>query len=152
MVTSDATRFANFILHPVETGRFLLDGGAMFGVVPKTLWSRHLQPDESNRIPMAMRSLLIKSETTGRIYLVDNGSGDKFSEKMQSILGLDYQHSSLPDSLDRVGVQADEITDLIFTHLHFDHCGGRSEEHTSEFQSRGHLVCRLLLEKKKYHY
>ena len=94
MVTSDATRFANFILHPVETGRFLLDGGAMFGVVPKTLWSRHLQPDESNRIPMAMRSLLIKSETTGRIYLVDNGSGDKFSEKMKSILGLDYQHSS----------------------------------------------------------
>lgn len=131
MVTSDATRFANFILHPVETGRFLLDGGAMFGVVPKTLWSRHLQPDESNRIPMAMRSLLIKSETTGRIYLVDNGSGDKFSEKMKSILGLDYQHSNLPDSLDRLGVQADEITDLIFTHLHFDHCGGTTSYNAS---------------------
>src|SRR5690625_7337005 len=106
----------------------------MFGVIPKTLWSRYLQPDESNMIPMAMRSLLIKSETTGLIYLVDNGSGDKFSEKMKSILGLDYQHSNLPDSLYRLGVQADEITDLIFTHLHFDHCGGttsynaRSEE------------------------
>src|SRR5690625_2552733 len=131
MVTSDATRFANFILHPVETGRFLLDGGAMFGVVPKTLWSRHLQPDESNRIPMAMRSLLIKSETTGRIYLVDNGRGDKFSEKMKSILGLDYPHSKLPDSRDRLGVRADEITDRIFTHLHFDHCGGTTSYNAS---------------------
>src|SRR5690625_2106193 len=120
MVTFDSTRFVNLIVHHLETRRFPLHGGAMFRVVPKTLWSRHLQSDESNRIPMALRSLLIKSETTGRIYLVDNGSGDKSSEKMQPILGLDYQHSSLPDSLDRVGVQADEITDLIFTHLHLD--------------------------------
>lgn len=124
MANHNETRFANFTLHPIETGRILLDGGAMFGVVPKTLWSRYIQPDGSNRITMAMRSLLIKSESSDRIYLVDTGSGDKFNEKMQSNLGLDYQHSNLFDSLKDVQVKPEEITDIIFTHLHFDHSGG----------------------------
>lgn len=116
--------FGNFDFYPVECGRFRLDGGAMFGVVPKTLWSRKIQPDEKNRIPMGMRCLLIKSEKTGKIYLVDNGSGDKFNEKMTSIYDLDYEHSNLYSSLDKCGVGPEEITDIIFTHLHFDHCGG----------------------------
>jgi glyoxylase-like metal-dependent hydrolase (beta-lactamase superfamily II) len=116
--------FGNFELYPVETGRFMLDGGAMFGVVPKTLWSRKIPADDKNRIPMAMRCLLIKSKKTGKIYLIDNGSGTKFNEKMSAIYGLDYDHSNLEDSLKNCGVSPDDVTDIIFSHLHFDHCGG----------------------------
>lgn len=116
--------FGNFELYPVEAGRFMLDGGAMFGVVPKTLWSRQIPADEKNRIPMAMRCLLIKSKKTGKIYLVDNGCGDKFSEKMSKIYSLDYQHSHLLSSLQACGVSPGDITDMVFSHLHFDHCGG----------------------------
>jgi glyoxylase-like metal-dependent hydrolase (beta-lactamase superfamily II) len=113
-----------FELFTIEAGRFRLDGGAMFGVVPKTLWSRHIQPDEKNRIPMAMKCLLIKSENTGNIYLVDNGSGTKFDEKMNSIYDIDYEHSDLISSLNAIGLKPELITDLILSHLHFDHCGG----------------------------
>ncbi len=73
--------FGPFHLYSIETGRFRLDGGAMFGVVPKTLWSRYIDVDEKNRILMAMRCLLITSENTGSTYLVDNGCGSKFNEK-----------------------------------------------------------------------
>lgn len=114
-------------LYPVETGRFRLDGGAMFGVVPKTLWSRMIPSDEKNRISMAMRCMLVKSSSTGRIYLIDNGCGNKFGEKMKNILSLDYEHSNLSDSLHQLGVQPAEITDMVFTHLHFDHCGGSTD-------------------------
>lgn len=124
MASQNEIQFSHFTLQSIETGRFLLDGGAMFGVVPKTLWSRYISPDEQNRIPMAMRSLLIKSSASNRIYLVDTGSGDKFNDKMQSILGLDYNHSNLSDSLNEANVTPDKITDIIFTHLHFDHSGG----------------------------
>lgn len=113
-----------FELYSIETGRFRLDGGAMFGVVPKTLWSKRIAPDEKNRIPMAMRCLLIRSQNTGRVYLVDNGIGTKFTEKFEHIYGVDHHHSSLADSLEKHGFQTGDVTDLIFTHLHFDHCGG----------------------------
>jgi len=121
-------------LYPIECGRFMLDGGAMFGVVPKTLWSRQIPSDDKNRIPMAMRCLLIKSKNTGRIYLVDNGSGNKFNEKMSTIYGLDYEHSDLISSLEQAGVQPAEITDMVFSHLHFDHCGG-----TTDYDQSGNL-------------
>lgn len=124
MSDTNHTVFGNFELYPVEAGRIMLDGGAMFGVVPKTLWSKQIPADDKNRIPMGMRCLLIKSNETGKIYLVDNGSGDKFSEKMASIYGLDYEHSDLVSSLEKCGVEPGEITDMVFTHLHFDHCGG----------------------------
>ncbi|MCC5906144.1 MAG: MBL fold metallo-hydrolase [Balneolaceae bacterium] len=125
----------HFELYPVETGRFLLDGGAMFGVVPKTLWNRKIEADENNRIPMAMRSLLIKSKATGKIYLVDNGCGDKFDEKMTSIYGIDYSESDLISSLKKIGYTPDDITDIIFTHMHFDHCGG-----TTKYDENGSLI------------
>lgn len=124
-----------FNLYTIETGRFKLDGGAMFGVVPKTLWSRQIPADENNRIPMAMRCLLIESEKTGRVYLVDNGAGTKFDEKFQKIYQLDYEHSSLERSLDYHGFSPEDITDLVFTHLHFDHCGG-----TTYFDEQGKLA------------
>lgn len=126
--------FGNFELYPVETGRFMLDGGAMFGVVPKTLWSKKIPADSKNRIPMAMRCLLIKSNNSGKIYLIDNGSGTKFNDKMSSIYGMDYEHSNLEDSLSNCGVKPDEITDIIFSHLHFDHCGG-----TTYYNENGEL-------------
>ena len=135
MNTTDYLETEQFKIYSLEAGRFMLDGGAMFGVVPKTLWSRSLPADDKNRIPMAMRCMLIKSKKTGKIYLVDNGSGDKFNEKMNNIYSLDYVHSNLPDSLAQVQVKPEEITDLIFTHLHFDHCGG-----TTQYDKNGNLI------------
>lgn len=118
------THLGPFTLYAIETGRFRLDGGAMFGVVPKTLWSRQIEADEKNRIPMAMRCLLIESANTGRRYLVDTGIGTKFGEKMEKIYEVDHNHSNLEDSLAQHGFGPDDITDVIFSHLHFDHCGG----------------------------
>lgn len=113
-----------FHLYTIETGRFRLDGGAMFGVVPKTLWSRYIDVDDHNRILMAMRCLLITSENTGRTYLIDNGCGTKFNEKYRDIYQLDHEHSSLQTSLAYHGFSPEDITDVLFSHLHFDHCGG----------------------------
>lgn len=114
----------DFTLYSIEAGRFRLDGGAMFGVVPKTLWSRYIDVDDKNRIHMAMRCLLIESHNTGKLYLIDNGSGTKFDEKFKCIYQLDYEHSDLLSSLKHHGFSPDDITDIIFSHLHFDHCGG----------------------------
>lgn len=119
-----STKLGPFNLYTIETGRFRLDGGAMFGVVPKTLWSRQIEADDKNRIPMAMRCLLITSENTGKVYLVDNGCGTKFNEKYKNIYALDHKHSNLIDSLSHHGFKPEEVTDLILSHLHFDHCGG----------------------------
>lgn len=113
-----------FHLYSIETGRFRLDGGAMFGVVPKTLWSRQIEADDKNRIPMAMRCLLVVSENTDRVYLVDTGIGTKFSEKFEKIYDIDHDHSNLHDSLAAHGFKPADVTDIIFSHLHFDHCGG----------------------------
>lgn len=113
-----------FKLSVIETGDFKLDGGAMFGVIPKPMWEKKITPDAQNRIPMTMRCMLIKSEASGRVYLIDNGAGDKFNEKMSGIYDFSYPKGTLMDSLRSQGVGPEDITDLIFTHLHFDHCGG----------------------------
>lgn len=134
MASIEPLTFGNLDLYPVESGRFMLDGGAMFGVVPKTLWSRAIPADDKNRIPMAMRCLLVKSSDSGRVYLIDNGSGDKFNDKMASIYSLDYNHSELLASLNACGVAPEEITDMVFSHLHFDHCGG-----TTKYDEQGNL-------------
>ena len=118
------TTFGPFELFSLRTGDFRLDGGAMFGVVPKTLWNKSLEADENNRIPMTMRCLLIKSNNTGKIYLIDNGVGDKFDEKMAGIYDLDFTTYTLDKSLEFHGFAKEDITDIIFSHLHFDHCGG----------------------------
>ncbi|MDR9417900.1 MBL fold metallo-hydrolase [Gracilimonas sp.] len=120
------TTLGPFELYTIETGDFRLDGGAMFGVVPKTLWSRQLPADDKNRIPMTMRCLLIKSKNTGKVYLIDNGAGTKFNEKMENIYQLDQDSKNLQNSFEEHGFSFDDVTDIIFTHLHFDHCGGTS--------------------------
>ncbi len=111
-------------LYPIETGNFKLDGGAMFGVVPKPLWERTNPADASNRIEMAARSLLI--EDGNRLILIDTGLGNKQNEKFFSHYNLWGNHS-LDHSLEKVGFHRNDITDVFFTHLHFDHCGGAIE-------------------------
>lgn len=111
-------------LYPVNNGYFKLDGGAMFGVVPKSIWSRTNEPDERNLCSWAMRSLLI--EDGDRLMLIDCGIGDKQSDKFFSYYFL-FGDDSLEKSLAKHGFQKDDITDIILTHLHFDHCGGAIE-------------------------
>lgn len=120
-------RFGAYTLWPIQTGHFRLDGGAMFGVVPKTLWSRQMPSDDSNRIPMCSRSLLIHSEHTDRLYLIDTGVGHKFDPKFEQIYDIDFSRGSLKQQLSEAGFEPGDIDDVIFTHLHFDHCGGASE-------------------------
>ena len=108
-------------LYTIDTGYFKLDGGAMFGVVPKVLWSRTNRADENNLCSWAMRSLLI--EDGNKLILIDNGIGDKQDEKF---LRHYYLHGddSLKKSLNKYGFSEDDITDVFLSHLHFDHCGG----------------------------
>lgn len=108
-------------IYPLNTGFFKLDGGAMFGVVPKTLWSRTNPADANNMCDWAMRSLLI--ESGDRLILIDTGIGDKQSEKFFSHYYL-FGNDSLHGNLKALGFHADDITDVFLTHLHFDHCGG----------------------------
>jgi glyoxylase-like metal-dependent hydrolase (beta-lactamase superfamily II) len=118
------TKFGSFNLYSIQTGHFLLDGGAMFGVVPKTLWSRYIPSDSENRIPMCARSLLVESPATGRLYLIDTGIGHKSDERFTANYGIDFGRASLESELGKAGFSLEDITDVIFTHLHFDHGGG----------------------------
>ena len=108
-------------LHVIDTGHFKLDGGAMFGVVPKALWNRHQPADENNRCTWAMRCLLI--EAHGRVILIDTGMGNKQDDKFRSHFEP-HGEGDLLASIARAGYTREEITDVVLTHLHFDHCGG----------------------------
>ena len=117
-------------LHAIETGRFGLDGGAMFGVVPRTLWERTNPPDERNRIAMAARALLLIGN--GRRILIDTGNGTKFNDKLSSVYKIDTSESDLISSLGSHGCMRADITDVILTHLHFDHAGGGTTREKGE--------------------
>lgn len=119
-------------LYAVESGNFKLDGGAMFGVVPKTLWERTNPADPKNRIDMAARCLLIADGD--RLILIDTGMGNKQDDKFFGHYALWGEHS-LEKSLKTLGVHPDAITDVFLTHLHFDHCGGAILRN-----AKGHLV------------
>ena len=108
-------------LHPIEAGNFKLDGGAMFGVVPKSIWSKTNPADSNNMIDIAARCLLI--ENGNRLTLIDTGMGNKQSDKF---FGYYYPwgNHSLESSLNNKGFHKDDITDVFLSHLHFDHCGG----------------------------
>ncbi len=108
-------------IHPLNTGNFKLDGGAMFGVVPKSLWQRTNPADANNMCDWSMRCLLI--EDGDRLMLIDTGIGDKQNEKFFSHFSLNGS-DSLKSNLKSLGFVPDDITDVFLTHLHFDHCGG----------------------------
>jgi glyoxylase-like metal-dependent hydrolase (beta-lactamase superfamily II) len=108
-------------IYPIETGNFKLDGGAMFGVVPKTIWQKTNPADANNLINMSMRCLLI--EDGNRLILIDTGLGNKQSDKFFGYYFL-FGDFSLSSSLKKLGFHRDDITDIFLTHLHFDHCGG----------------------------
>ncbi|MEP6615124.1 MAG: MBL fold metallo-hydrolase [Ginsengibacter sp.] len=113
-------------LYSINTGYFKLDGGAMFGVVPKSMWQKLNLPDANNMCSWAMRCLLV--EDGEQLILVDNGMGTKQDAKFFGHYYL-YGEDSLEKSLAKNGFQKDDITDVFLTHLHFDHCGGSIERH-----------------------
>jgi glyoxylase-like metal-dependent hydrolase (beta-lactamase superfamily II) len=115
-------KIGNYDVKHVDTGRFKLDGGAMFGVIPKVLWERKSPADDKNRIGMAANLLLLQGED--RNILIDTGIGYKSSEKFTQIYAIDYSEHDLNSALKDLNVSPEDITDVILTHLHFDHVGG----------------------------
>ncbi len=108
-------------IHPVMSGMFRLDGGAMFGVVPKNLWAKVAPPDEDNRISMAMRTLVARRP--GQTVIVDTGAGTGYGEKLGRIYA--FESTGPPgEALKPLGINPEDVTDVIITHLHFDHAGG----------------------------
>jgi len=112
----------DFELTPLLDGYFRLDGGAMFGVVPKALWEKRAPADERNRIRMAMRPLLVRS-AGGPLMIIDAGAGDKMDEKSAAIYGFD-RAENLDVTMGRAGVRAEDVGLVLASHLHFDHAGG----------------------------
>lgn len=112
-----------FEIYPVSDGRFALDGGAMFGVVPKVLWERCCAADELNRIPLSLTALLIRAQ--GKNLLVDTGLGSKEDEKFRRMFAVE-RRPTLRESLTRGGLHPDDIHLVVNTHLHFDHAGGNT--------------------------
>ncbi|HXQ25998.1 MAG TPA: MBL fold metallo-hydrolase [Candidatus Acidoferrales bacterium] len=108
--------------HVVSAGHFRLDGGAMFGVIPKPMWEKKIAPDARNRITLSMNCLLIHAG--GKHILVETGAGDKMSPKLRDIYAL--EGPPLADGLQRYGLRPEDIDIVIDTHLHFDHCGGNT--------------------------
>jgi len=142
-------QIGSYLVQLIDAGRYKLDGGAMFGVVPRNLWQKVAPPDEKNRITMSLNTLLLIRD--GRVILVDTGVGHKFSEKYQEIYAVDYSHHSLLKSLLEKNIQPEDVTDVIITHLHFDHVGGAtyyndSGESTLQFPNASHYIQRRQLE------
>lgn len=121
-------QIGRYRLSSVETGWFALDGGAMFGVVPKALWEKKIPADARNRIGLAVRALLIEETGSKRKILVDTGVGQKWDAKTADIYGVDHTKLRLETSLAARGVTTADITDVLLTHLHFDHAGGATKK------------------------
>jgi len=121
-------KIGDFTVHAIQAGGQKLDGGAMFGVVPKPLWEKRIRADERNRIQLGMRCLLI--EHPSGLVLIDTGAGNKENEKFKDIYGLENEGADgatlLEDGLNQIGVTPPDVTLVINTHLHFDHAGGNT--------------------------
>ena len=110
----------------VGDGNFALDGGAMFGVVPKVMWAKKKPADDHNRIAMATNSLLIESGSD--LVLIETGIGDKNDAKFRAMFGMDEHATRLPDQIANAGYDVGDVTHVVLTHLHFDHCGWNTRE------------------------
>jgi glyoxylase-like metal-dependent hydrolase (beta-lactamase superfamily II) len=117
-------QLGNFEVHPLSDGVFYLDGGLVFGIIPRVLWSKHTPPDANNLVPLYLRPLLI--DTGDQRVLIDAGIGDHFGPKFEKIYHIEHEEGQLIRSLHNAGFEPGDITDVIFTHLHFDHCGAAS--------------------------
>ena len=120
---SKRTNMNIHLLHPATFG---LDGGAMFGIVPKPLWEKKIQPDEQNRIPMSLRCVLV--QTKNKNILIDTGIGDYHPDKFKTNFIINTDQAPLEQALNKINLKASDITDVILTHLHFDHVGGLTTE------------------------
>ena len=118
-------KIGKYELHVIETGSFGLDGGAMFGIIPKPLWSKFNPADELNRVTLHARNLLLVSES--RKILIDTGIGDNWDEKFAKIYRLDLSVNTSQNTFSKLGLTPEDITDVLLTHLHFDHTGGSTK-------------------------
>jgi glyoxylase-like metal-dependent hydrolase (beta-lactamase superfamily II) len=114
-------RLGDLEIHLVNDGEFRLDGGAMFGVIPRVMWEKAKPADERNRIRMATNCLLVARGE--ELLLIDTGLGDKHDARFRDMFGLDPQAVRLPDQIRRAGYRPEQVTQVLLTHLHFDHCG-----------------------------
>jgi glyoxylase-like metal-dependent hydrolase (beta-lactamase superfamily II) len=123
-------QLGNLELKLVSDGDFRLDGGAMFGVVPRTMWERVKPPDDRNRIRMATNCLLVARG--GELLVIDTGIGDKHDARFRDMFGMDPEAVRLPEAIRRAGYSPEQVTHVLLTHLHFDHCGWNTRRATSE--------------------
>ena len=139
-------KLGKYQLDAVVSGELWLDGGSMFGIIPRVLWSQKHSPDEEGKIKLALRSLLIRGE--GACILVDVGAGSLWSEKEQIQFGIDPKKQRLVTALEERGISPEEITDVILTHLHIDHAGGILSGSSSEESRLTFPKARIHLQRK----
>jgi len=141
-------QIGEYKLYPVQTGLFKLDGGAMFGVVPKNLWQRTNPSDDQNRIDMCTRALYL--DNGKRKILIDTGLGYKLSAKVNKIYDVDFSQYTLEESLEKLNLKKEDITDVILTHLHFDHAGGSTYYDEERKLRPSFMNARYHVQKKQY--
>lgn len=124
-------KIGKYEIIPIETRTLYLDGGAMFGVIPKALWKRTNPADESNRIKLGARCLLLKSNDKN--ILIDTGVGQFWDEKFNKIYNINLEENTIEQALKNIGIAPNEISDVILTHLHFDHTGGSTTSENNKF-------------------
>jgi glyoxylase-like metal-dependent hydrolase (beta-lactamase superfamily II) len=146
-------RIGRWTVHAIEAGTLKLDGGAMFGVVPKVLWERKIPSDQKNRIPLAMRSLLIEHDAG--LVLIETGLGNKESEKFRDIYGVVNPgaegRSALEDGIRAAGHRVEDVAFVIDTHLHFDHAGGNTYRDASGAVRLTFPRAEYVVQGKEYH-
>ena len=123
-------KIGKYDLYSVETSEFGLDGGAMFGIIPKPVWEKKVSADELNRVNMVTRSLLLVSDE--KKILIDTGNGTKWEEKYKQIYNINTDQYNIEKSLGKYGFSSEQITDVICTHMHFDHIGGNTKIKSGE--------------------
>ena len=123
-------KIGKYDLYSVETSEFGLDGGAMFGIIPKPVWEKKVSADELNRVKMVTRSLLLVSDE--KKILIDTGNGTKWEEKYKQIYDINTDQYNIEKSLRKYGFSSEQITDVICTHMHFDHIGGNTKIKSGE--------------------